>query len=196
MVTFASLIIGYYPAKFIGTTDFKGKRFIELILILPALATAITIVFGLIPIMSRIGIFGSLLGLGLGEMTFTLPYLIVSLVSVFRNYDLNYDDQAACLGLDKINTELMVTIPQVRSGVAVGCMFTFIVSWSMYLFAAIFAPQGFDTMATLLYPQVMTLINYNYTAAITLLFFMPALIVLFLSSRVVGSDDNNIRGGQ
>ena len=160
------------------------------------MATAITIVFGLIPIMSRIGIFGSLLGLGLGEMTFTLPYLIVSLVSVFRNYDLNYDDQAACLGLDKINTELMVTIPQVRSGVAVGCMFTFIVSWSMYLFAAIFAPKGFDTMATLLYPQVMTLINYNYTAAITLLFFMPALIVLFLSSRVVGSDDNNIRGGQ
>ena len=160
------------------------------------MASAITIIFGLIPVMDRLGIFKTYIGLALGQMTFALPYFIITTSSVFRNYDMMYEDQAAMLGLNGIEKDLFVTMPQVKSGLAVGCMYTFIVSWSMYLFTSTFAPKGFHTVATLLYPQAATMVNYHYTSAITLLFFLPALIMMIISTKIVGSDQTNIGGGQ
>lgn len=196
VVTLGSVVLGYFPAKLIGTQEFKGKRAIEIILIIPALASAITVIFGLIPVMKELGIFKTYIGLALGQMTFALPYFIITTASSFRNYETMYEDLAPTLGLNHFEKALFVTMPQMKSGIAVGAMYTFIVSWSMYLFTTTFAPKAFHTMATILYPQVSSMVNYHYTAAITLLFFVPALIVMVISTKIVGSDRTNLGGGQ
>lgn len=196
IVTLGSIVLGYYPAKLIGTHDFRGKRLLEIVLIIPALASAITVIFGLIPVMRWFGIYKTFIGLVLGQMTFALPYFIITTSSSFRNYETMYEELAPTLGLSNFEKALFVTMPQMKSGIAVGAMYTFIVSWSMFLFTDTFAPRAFETMATVLYPQVSSMVNYHYTAAITLLFFIPALVMMVISTRIVGSDNTNIGGGQ
>jgi ABC-type spermidine/putrescine transport system permease subunit II len=65
-------------------------------------------------------------------------------------------------------------------------MYTFMVSWSMFLVVNFLAPVGFTTIATLLLPLIATWSSSTTVAVMTLLFILPALFVFVLSSKMLG----------
>ncbi len=196
IVTILSLVLGFFPAKYIGTMNFRGKRILEILIIIPALTPGIAVVFGMRSVFIDLNIYQSYLALVLGQITFALPYMILSLSSVFRNYDTSLESQSETLGVDKINTLLHVTIPAVKPGIAVGCMYTFIVSWSMYLLTSIYAPRGFQTLITYLFPLFNSgLVSDQIVAILSIAYFMPSVFVLWISSRLMGSNKLYSRGG-
>lgn len=196
LVTGLSLIIGFYPAKYLGTKKFKGKLGIQIFLMVPALVPGIAIVFGMMDIFIKMGIYSTYLALLIGQVTITLPYTIMMLTSVFKNYDEDYEDQSSTLGVGKIDTLLNVTFPMMKSGIAVACMYAFTVSWSIYMFTSMYSPRGFKTMATLLFPLISSTTSATQvTAVATILFFAPSLLFLLFSALVVGSDKINAKGG-
>ena len=194
IVTIISLALGFFAAKALGTVEFKGRRTLEIFMILPALASGITILFGLRYVFIRLGIYMTYPSLVLAEVVFCLPYIVMLLLPVFRNYSLDYEDQAATLGVGKLDTLIHITIPAVRSGLAVACMYTFMVSWSIYLIVAFFAPVGFDTVATELVPLIQMRGSSNTIAAMTLLFILPSLFVFIISSKMLSESAEN-KGG-
>lgn len=194
--TAISLILGILPAKLFATVEFRGKTLLYILLLLPVLTPGICIMFGMIRVMINLDLYMSYLGLLLAHVTFTLPYMIFMLIPVFKRYDAQMEDQSATLGVGKLETFFNVTLPAVKSGVAVGCLFSFIVSWSMYLITTVCMPRGYSTMATYLIPQMMGAAGANAYLAITILIFIiPTLIVLILTSTVFSSDDSYSRGG-
>lgn len=196
IVTVLSLILGFFPAKYFGTMNFHGKRILEIITIIPALTPGIAIVFGMRGVFIDLNIYQSYIALVLGQLTFALPYMILSLSSVFRNYDISLESQSETLGVDKLNTMIHVTIPAVKPGIAIGCMYTFIVSWSMYLFTSIYAPKGFQTLVTYLFPFFSSgLVSDQIIAILSIAYFVPSVIILWISSRLMGSDKLYARGG-
>ena len=196
LVTAISFGLGFYPSKYLGTKDFRGKRILQVFIMLPALAPGIAIVFGMLPVFVRLGIYGSYEALLIGQVVFTLPYMIMTLTASFKNYDTDYEDQSVTLGMGKIDTLLNVTIPMIKSSIAVGCMYTFMVSWSMYLFTSMYSPRGFSTLATKLFPLLsMGVTPMQEIAVFTIAFFLPSLIFLIGSTLVIRSDNINERGG-
>ena len=185
IVTVISLSLGFFAAKALGTVEFKGRRTLEIFMILPALASGITILFGLRYVFIRLGIYLTYPSLVMAEVVFCLPYIVMLLLPVFRNYDMDYEAQAATLGIGKLNTLLHITMPAVKSGLAVACMYTFMVSWSIYLIVAFFAPVGFDTVATELVPLIQMRGSNNMIAAMTILFILPSLFVFAISSKML-----------
>lgn len=196
LVTALSLAFGFLPAKYFGTMDFRGKRLLEILIIIPALTPGIAVVFGMRSVFIDLNIYQSYAALVLGQLTFALPYMILSLSSVFRNYDTSLEAQSETLGVDRLNTLVHVTIPAVKPGIAIGCMYTFIVSWSMYLFTSIYAPRGFQTLVTYLFPLFSSGVESDQVIAIlSIAYFIPSVIVLWISSRLIGSDKLYTKGG-
>lgn len=196
LATAISLVLGILPAKVFATVEFKGKTFLYIILLLPVLTPGICIMFGMINVMIKIDLYMNYIGLLLAHVTFTLPYMIFMLIPVFKRYEKEMDDQSATLGVGKLDTFVNVTIPAVKSGIAVGCLFSFIVSWSMYLITSVCMPKGYNTLATYLLPQITSLSGSNAYLAITIIvFIIPTLIVLILTSTVFSSDDTYSKGG-
>jgi len=87
-----------------------------------------------------------------------------------------------------------VTLPAVKSGLATSMMLTFVISWSMYLITTVCAPKGFQTMATELLPQISFGYAFDsYVPPLALIFVIPAILSLVLSTLAIGSDKANAR---
>ena len=190
IVTFTALFLGFFAAKALGTEEFRGKRIVEIYMLLPALASGISILYGLRYVFINTNMYLTYTSLVLAQVVFCLPYIIMLLIPVFRNYDTDCEAQAATLGVGKISTFIHVTIPSVKSGLAVACMYTFMVSWSIYLVVSFFAPVGFKTLATLLVPMIQMMGSYSTIAAMTVLFILPSLFVFVITSRMLVSNTN------
>jgi|GEM_PF-1224628 len=190
LVTIGSLVLGYMPAKILGTTEFRGKTLLRVMVLLPALTPGICVVFGMIPVFIDMGIYRSYISIVLGQITFCLPYMILTLSSVFENFDENYERQSATLGVDRLTTFVHVTIPRIRSGLIVGCMYTFMVSWSMYLLTYELSPSTLQTVITMIMPMLTSSTVTYYTLALTAVaFFAPSLLFLVISSFMIRSDN-------
>ena len=196
IVTCGSLILGYLPSKILGTMDFKGKTALKVITLLPSLTPGICVVFGMIPVFINMGIYRQYISIVLAQIAFTLPYMILTLSSVFENYDENYERQSMSLGVGHVDTFLNVTLPRVKSGIAIGCMYTFMISWSMYLLTYELAPTSLETMTTTIMPMlVSSTVPYPTLAAAALVFFLPSLLFLVVSTQIIKSDRINTGGG-
>lgn len=195
LVTLFSLILGYYPAKILGQYKFRGKTAMKLMVFLPAITPGICVVYGMIPVFINLDIYRTFISILLAQITFTLPYMILMLSSAFKGYDDNYEKQSYILGVNKIDTFLYVTLPRIKSGVATACMFTFMVSWAMYLLVSTLAPTNFPTMITEIMPMLTSSTATIYDVAITaLLFFAPALVFLIITSYIIKNDKYNSKG--
>lgn len=192
LVTFLSFAVGLLPAKYFGTREFRGKTALYVFLLVPAVTPGICIVFGLIGVLIKLGIYKTFISAVLAQVAFTTPYFIFTMIPVFKRYDSALEEQSAVLGVGKLSTLLNVTLPAVKSGLATSLMLTFVISWSMYLLTSVTAPRGYSTMATTLLPLLSTGYATDSFVAITaVVFIVPALISLLLSTFAIGSDKTN-----
>ena len=128
----------------------------------------------------------------LAEAVFLIPYMIMVLVPVFRNYDSGVEDQAATLGIGRLSMLLNITLPSIRSGVAVSCLYVFISSWATYLAVDMYAPINFNTMGLIMYPAIkFGQVSDSMLAAMTIIFFIPSILFLVFSTMMMGADKVN-----
>ncbi len=194
LVTLVSFAVGLMPAKYFATKSFRGKTVLYILMLIPAVTPGICVVFGLMDVLIRLGIYRTYISLVLGQVAFTTPYFVFTMIPVFKRYDTALEEQSATLGVGRSSTLFNVTLPAVKSGLATSLMLTFVISWSMYLLTSVCAPAGMSTMATTLLPLLSTGYATDGFVAITaLIFLIPALISLLVSTGAIASDRSNSR---
>jgi len=147
-------------------------------------------------VFSQIGLYNNIPGVIVALLVFYVPYMTLLLSAVFENYDMEYEYQAASLGVSKWHILWHVTLPQVRSGVIVTCIFSFIGVWSAYLVVAAVAPPSFKTMSLLMFPMITTSAGgYAATACGAILYIAPILAVLVVFSKLLVNDDTRLDTG-
>ncbi len=191
-----SLACSFYAAKNLGTRRFRGRRAIQLLLLVPSFVPQIALVFGMQRVFSQIGLYNNVPGVIVALLVFYVPYMTLLLSAVFENYDMEFEYQAATLGVSKWHILWHVTLPQVRSGVIVTCIFSFIGVWSAYLVVAAVAPPSFKTMSLLMFPMITTAAGgYAATACGAILYIAPILAVLVVFSKLLVNDDTRLDAG-
>lgn len=190
-VTLLSMFLGFFAAKTLGTMKFRGSKFMEIYMLLPSLTSNVSFLYGLRYMLIRYDLYLTYESLIFVQMISCLPYSIMLMIPVFKNYDIDYEHQARTLGAGWINTLLYVTLPAVKSGIAVAFMYTFMVSWAMFLAMSFFAPVGFHTIATLLVPLIQDSTDYNLIGSLTLMFILPAILVFVLTAKNIGNQNSN-----
>jgi len=192
-VCFLSILVGLPAARAIAMYDFKGKGFIEWLLMVPIIVPGIVSTLGIHQVFIRLQLTNTFIGVSLVHLIPCIPYMVLVMSSVFANYGTELEDTARTLGASPIRVFFSVTLPGILPGLMVATMFTFLISWGQYITTALIGGGTIVTLPLVLFPFI-TGINYSNAAAISLIFVAPAILVLILISRQLGQD-SAVMGG-
>ena len=192
-VTLGSVIIGLPAARAMGLYSFRGKRIIEFLIISPTIVPGIAVAMGLNINFIRWGLSGNLLGVGLVHMVPVMPYVVLTLSGVFANYDPDFEQQARSLGAGTLRTFWHVTLPAVFPGIVVASLFAYLISWSQYILTFLIGAGQVITMPVLLFSTASGS-NNALTAAMSLVFVAPSILILILTARYLSGKSSAIGG--
>ncbi|MCP5099212.1 MAG: ABC transporter permease subunit [Chloroflexi bacterium] len=193
IVTVVSVIISIPAGRGLGMYNFKGKRFIEFLLLAPTIVPPLAVILGVLVLFIRYGLADTFLGVILVQLSPIMPYVVLVMAGVFSNYDPEFEEQARSLGAGPIRTFWYVTLPAIFPGMMVAGLFAFLISWSQYITTLLIGGGVIKTLPLVLF----TLAGTNdtaLTASVSIIFVLPAVVILLISSRYVTGEDAAIGG--
>jgi putative spermidine/putrescine transport system permease protein len=192
-VTLASIVIGLPAARALGMVQFRGKRIVELLIFAPTMVPPLAVGMGLSINFLRLGLGGTLLGVGLVHLVPVMPYVVLTLAGVFANYDPAYEEQARTLGAGPWAVFWRITLPAIFPGIVVAGLFAFLISWSQYVLTLLIGSGRIITLPMLLFSSIPGGDNATI-AAQSLLFIGPALLILLVTSRYLSGENAAVQG--
>ncbi len=177
-----SLAIGIPAGRALGLYAFKGKDIISIFLTLPIIVPPLCVAMGLHLWFLRLGLADTFIGVVLVHLTFCLPYTVFVMWGVFSNYNKDFEAQARSLGASGFKAVYCIMLPLIFPGVVVAGLFSFLLSWSQYLSTLIIGGGQVITLPVLLF-ALMGSGDRPVASAVSLVFVVPALVALFLSTR-------------
>jgi len=112
---------------------------------------------------------------------------------VFANYNPDFEQQARSLGAGPIATLWYVMIPSILPGIIVGGLFTFLISWSQYILTLLIGGGRVVTLPLLLF-NFATSGDNAITGALSVVFILPGVLILLLTSRYLTGEDSSVGG--
>jgi putative spermidine/putrescine transport system permease protein len=185
VTTVISLALGIPAGRAMGLYEFRGKKLVGLLLILPVIVPPLSVSMGLHLWFIRLNLAETFSGLVLIHLTFCLPYTIFVIWSVFTDYDPDFEEQARSLGAAPLTVAVRVMVPMILPGITVAALFSFLLSWSQYLSSLIIGGGKFLTLPILLF-SLMGSGDKPVAAAVSLIFVLPALAALIASAHSLG----------
>ncbi len=180
-----SLLIGVPAGRALGLYDFRGKDIISVLLTLPVIVPPLCVAMGLHLWFIHLGLAESFAGVVLVHLTFCLPYAVFVMWGVFSNYNPDFEDQARSLGASATAVVFRVMLPMVLPGIVVAGLFSFLLSWAQYLSTLIIGGGRLLTLPVILF-SLMGSGDRPVAAAVSLVFVLPAFVVLLFSARYLG----------
>ena len=136
-----SMLIGFPAALVMTRQPVPARTFVMALILSPLIVPHIIVAIALYYFFARLGLVGTTFGVVLGHTVFSLPYVIVTLMAVLKNYDERLDKAAWSLGASKLTTLRLVTIPLIKAGMLAAFLFAFVRSFDE-LTVALFVTGG------------------------------------------------------
>lgn len=192
-VTILSIFIGVPAGRALGLYDFKGKTFFQFVILAPTIVPGLAVTMGIHILFIRIGLADTLGGVIFVHLLPTLPYMTIVMTGVFANYNAEYEEQAHSLGANNIKTFILVTLPSITPGIITGSLFVFLISWSQYILTVLIGGGRVVTLPLLLFSFAQAGDN-AVTAALSIIFLLPAIIILLVSSKYLSGESGGMGG--
>ena len=195
--TLACLLLGYPLALAYRNAPPWGRSAITLIVLLPLLTSVVVRTFAWIVILGRQGLVNTTLhSLGLIDLPLKLLYteggLIVALTQVqlplmflplagtLSRIPPNLEDASAALGAGAWRTFVRVTLPLSVPGALAGSTLTFAAAVTAFITQSLVGGGQMLLMPSYIYQQAISLQNWPFAAAISMVFLAAVLAVLAL----------------
>ena len=182
VVTALCVVIGVPAGRALGMYEFRGKRLVQLLVLAPTIVPGIAVVLGIHSVFIGMGLTNSPAGVVLVHLVPALPYMVLVMAGIFANFDPAYEEQARSLGAGPWAAFVNVTLPLIMPGLAVGAMFTFLVSWSQYVLTLVVGGGRVVTLPLLLFSFATSGRN-DIAGAIGLVYILPGILIVALTSR-------------
>src|SRR5215203_6146460 len=185
-----ALLVGSFCAYALARLRFGGKFAIIALVLSITTFPAIAIAAPLFRLWSDIGIFNTLIGLIIPNLTFALPLAIYILVSFFKEIPKDLEEAALVDGATHFMAFRKVVVPLAAPGLATAGILTFIATWNEFLLAITLtsstnarpvpAAIAFFTGSTQFEIPYGTITAASVTISVPLI-----LLVLFFQKRIV-----------
>lgn len=110
-----------------------------------------------------------------------LPYGVLTLMAALNGFNPNLERAAMSLGAGRLRTFATVTLPLTSTGVIGGFLLAFGVAIGAYATPAILGGPATQTMATLIYSFMMTLLDWALGSAMGVILLVSSFMVLALT---------------
>jgi multiple sugar transport system permease protein len=136
VTTAASLLIAGPAAYALARLPIRGRERILAAMLALAFFPGIVLLVPLRDVFHRLDLLDRLAGIGLAQLSFTVPLAVWFLTYAFRQVPEDVEDAARIDGAGVRQRLLLVVLPIARPGVAASTAVVFLASWSDYLFAS------------------------------------------------------------
>ena len=168
------------PAAFVLTrAAIPGRTAVMAALLSPLIIPRILIAVALFYMYAKIGLVGKSIGLVLGHAVLAVPYVVVTVMAVLKNYDYRLDQAAWSLGANKARTLWHITFPLIRAGLLAAFLFAFVTSFDE-LTIALFVTSGLaTTLPKQMWDDALLKVSPTLAAASTcILIFVTSMILI------------------
>jgi len=125
------------------------------------------------------------LGLVVGHIVVTMPYVIRSVTATLQNYDITVEHAAISLGATPFQAITRITLPSISMGIVAGALFSFILSFEN-LPVSLFISDPFNiTLPVRIFTYIEWVFDPTVAAASTVQIII-VLIVMFILEKLVG----------
>ena len=186
-------ILGLPAARALALHDFRGRRMVEWLMMLPIVVPGLVVAMGTHIVLIQIGLADTLPGVVLVHLAPALPYFVLVMAGVFANYSVELEETARSLGASPWRIFLYVTLPAIFPGLLVAAMFTFLVSWTQYITTVLVGGGRIITLPMVLFPLIGAA-NHAAAAAVSIVFVLPALLILAYTARTMQQDVQSLGG--
>lgn len=172
-----SMLIGTPAAFLLVRGNIRGKAAILAFVMLPLVIPRMILAVGLFYFFARVGLVGTTLGLVLGHTVVAVPYVVITMMAVLRNYDVRLDFAAQSMGARPAATLRFVTFPILAAGLMSSFLFAFATSFDE-LTIALFSSGGLSTtLPKQFWDEITMQISPVIAAVSTCLFLFTACLI-------------------
>ncbi|MDH3660844.1 MAG: ABC transporter permease [Alphaproteobacteria bacterium] len=199
-VSVVTLLIAYPMAFVIAKTRHPGRNTFLLILVLASMQLDMVIrLYGMMVILGDNGLINQMmaglgliegplplmynfLGVVLGLVQFSLPFMILTLIGVIRGIDPSLEEAARSLGATRRRTFQRVTLPVSMPGILSGTLLVFALSISSYIVPALMGGFRVGVLPIHIFQQVAESARFQFGATLAVILFLlsAAAIVVYL----------------
>ncbi|NYT37135.1 ABC transporter permease subunit [Allopusillimonas soli] len=149
----------------------------------PIVVPRMIIAVGLFYFFARVGLVGTSIGLVLGHTVVAVPYVVITMMAVLRNYDTRLDMAAQSLGARPWQTLRHVTFPILGAGMLSSFLFAFATSFDE-LTIALFSSGGISATLPKQFWDEVTLQISPVIAAVSTCLFAFIAILIWIADRM------------
>lgn len=177
LVMVLSCAVAWPAGRVIGLRRFRGRRVVQIALLLPVLVPAFAAALGLQIVFVRLGLAGSVIGVVLVQLIPAVPYATSILAAGFANLDTDFERQAQVLGASGWHRLTRVTLPLMRAPLTAAALLAFLISWSDYVLTLLIGGGRVQTLPVQLFAAVGST-DATFAAAVALVIIAPALLIV------------------
>lgn len=180
--------LGVAAAYAISNSKLRVMRLIHLTLMLPLVVPIIITAVGVFFVYARIGLIATMQGLVLANVMLGLPYVITSVVAGFQSFDATHEMVARSLGMNRLRSFFVVTLPQIKSSVLAGAIFAFISAVDETVVGLFISGGQYQPLTKRMFTALRDEIDPTIAAISTLMTAASFMLVLIASTRQKKSD--------
>lgn len=172
------MVIGVPAAFFIVRRQFLGKAALFAFLVSPIIIPNIIIAISLFYLYAKMGLVGTNIGLVLGHTVLAIPYVVITVMAILKNYDHRLDQAAWTLGANQWQTLTRVTLPLLSAGLIASFMFAFIISFDELTIAMFVTGGEVTTLPKMMWDDALMRVSPALAAVATLLLVFMSCVIL------------------
>jgi putative spermidine/putrescine transport system permease protein len=192
LATLLATVLGVLASIGLVRGEFRGKTLVMAIIISPMIAPVVIVAVGLFFFFARISLLNSYLGLVLAHAMLGVPFVVITVTAVLKNYDRNLTRAAASLGAPPWQAFIKVTLPLIAPGVFSGALFAFAASFDEVVVTVFLASPAQRTLPIQMFAGIRENLDPTIAAAASLM--VGAALVLLLVMELLRRRGARIRG--
>ncbi|UZF94949.1 ABC transporter permease [Bosea sp. NBC_00550] len=183
--TLFATAIGVPAALALARSRSKAADAIATFLVAPISMPLIVLGFALLFYLSTLGFGLSLLALLIAHSVVAVPYIVRTVIGVYRSQPADVEEAAMILGASRWQTFRYVTLPLVSPGIFAGALFAFLISLDNLPISFFFGSPETSTLPVILLSYTENQFDPSI-AAVSTVQMLLALATLFVVDRIFG----------
>ncbi|MGY4592765.1 putative spermidine/putrescine transport system permease protein [Bradyrhizobium sp. GM22.5] len=186
LVTLISLVIGFSAAYALERNHFAGREAIRALILSPLLMPAVILGLGLMQLQVWLGFSQTFMGMLVGHLVITLPYVVRTLTASMALFDRNLENAAMSLRASPFVVLRTITIPLLVPGLISGGVFAFVTSFGNVSLSVFLGAGSSVTLPVQVLAYVEQTVDPLVAAVSSVVILFTALAV-FVADRLAGS---------
>lgn len=169
--------LGVAAAYALNAVRLRLTPVLQVILLLPQMVPVILIGIGVFYIYIQLQLVNTLFGIVLAHTLLAVPFVVVTVMSGLRSYDMTQEKVARSLGAPRWKAFMMVTLPQIKLSVISGALFAFITSLDEVVIGLFIAGGDNTVLTRRMFQSLRDQIDPTIAAISSLLIILSAVVL-------------------